>query len=73
MHTPLINDIPKILNLDHMKREFLWIGTQIVLTQGLEDLSNMVKVLFPTFFEDKDVVQIHYHELVGERPQDVIY
>lgn len=38
--------------LGHAKSEFLKIGTQLLLSQGLKDLSNMVEVLFPTLAED---------------------
>ena len=30
----------------------------------------MVEVLFPTLDEDRDFIQIHHHELVGEGSQD---
>jgi len=56
MHTILINDIPQILNLGHAKSAFLQIGTQLVLSLGLKDLSNMVEVLFPTLAEDQYVI-----------------
>ena len=62
MHTLLINDVPQILTLGHTKSTFLQIGTQLVLSQSLEDLSNMSEVLFPTLVEDQDIIQIHYHE-----------
>lgn len=52
MHTPLINDVPQISNLGHYKSSFLEIGTELVLPQGLEDLANMVEVLFPTLVKD---------------------
>jgi len=73
MHTPLINDVPQILNLGHAKSAFLQIDTQFALSQGLEDLSDMVYVLFPTLTEDQDVVQVHYHERVGKGPQDIVH
>ena len=62
MHTLLINYVPKVLNLGHIKSEFLHIGTQFVLSQGLEDLSNMKEVMFPTMAKDQDVIQINHHE-----------
>jgi len=33
----------------------------------------MVEVLFPTFDEYQDIIQIHHHELVGEGSQDVVH
>ena len=62
IHTPIINDVPQILNLGHTKSAFLQIGTQIVLSQSLEDFLNMVKVLLATVVEDQDVIQYHHHE-----------
>jgi len=62
MQTSLINEVPHILNLGHTKCAFLQIGTQFVLTQGLEDLWNMVKVLFPTLVKDQGIIQIHYQK-----------
>jgi len=56
MNTLLINYVPQILNLGHTKSAFLQIGTQLVLSKGLKDLSNMVEVLFPTLVEDQDVI-----------------
>jgi len=56
MHALLINDVPQILNLGHAKSAFLHISTQLVLSQGLEDLSNMVEVVFPNLAENKDVI-----------------
>lgn len=73
MHTSLINDVPKILNLGHTKISFLQIGTQFVVSRGFEDLSNMVELLLPTLAKDQDVVQRHYHEWSGEGLQEVIH
>jgi len=56
MKTPLINDVPHILNLGHAKSAFLQIGTQLVLAKGLKDPLNMVEVMFPTLVEDQDVI-----------------
>jgi len=56
MHPMLINDLPQILNLGHAKSAFLQVSTQLVLLQGLKDLSNMVEVLFPTMVEDQDFI-----------------
>jgi len=56
MYTPLINYVPKILNLGQAKGAFLQVSTQLVLSQGLKDLSNMVEVLVSTLLEDQDVI-----------------
>ena len=73
MHTLLINDVPHILNLGHTKISFLQIDTQLVLPQGLEDLSITVELLFPTLDEDKNVIQVRSPEWVGDEFQDVIH
>lgn len=56
MHTSLINDVACILNLGHTKSAFLEIGTQFVLSHVLEDLSDIVYVLFPSSAEYQDVI-----------------
>ena len=44
-----------------------------MLLQALEDLPNIVYVLFPTLIEDQDIVQVHYHERVGKGTKYVIH
>ena len=56
MYTLLINDVPQIVNLGQAKGEFLQVSTQLVFTQGLKDILNMVEVLFPTLVEDQDAI-----------------
>jgi hypothetical protein len=66
MHPPLINNVSEILNLGHAKIALLQIGTQLVLSQCLEDLSDVVEVLLPSLAEDQNVIQVHhYNELVN--------
>ena len=62
MYPPLINNVSQILNLSHAKSELLQIGTQLVLPQCLEDLSDVVGVLFPSMVEDYNVIQVHYYK-----------
>ena len=73
MHTPSIKNVSQILNLGHAKSALLQIGTQLVLPQCLEDLSDVMKVLFPSLAEDQNVIQVHHYEWVGEWPQDVVH
>ena len=73
MYPTVINNVSQILNLGHAKSALVQIGTQLVLLQCLEDLSDVVEVLFPSLAEDQDVIQVHYYKLVGEWPQDVIH
>ena len=62
MHPPFINNVSQILNLGHAKRTLLQIGTHLVLPQCLEDLSDVMKVLFPSLAEDQNVIQVHHYE-----------
>jgi hypothetical protein len=56
MHPTLINNVSQILNLGHARSEFLQIGTQLVLPQCLEDLLDVVEVLFPSLAEDQNFI-----------------
>ena len=62
MHPTLINNVSQILNLGHAKSALVQIGTQMVILQCLEDLSDVVEVLFPSLAEDQDVIQVHYYK-----------
>jgi hypothetical protein len=62
MHPMLINNVSKILNLGYAKSAFLQIGTQLVLSQCLEDLSDVVEVLFPSLAEDQNGIQVHHYK-----------
>ena len=73
MHPPLISNVSQILNLGHAKSALLQIGTELVFSECLEDLSDVVEVLFPSLAEDQDVIQVHYYKCVGEWPQDVVH
>ena len=66
-HAPQDN-VPQIMNLGHAKSVLLQIGTQLVLLQCLEDMLDVVEVLFPSLAEDQDVIQVHYYKQVGEWP-----
>jgi hypothetical protein len=33
----------------------------------------MLQVFHPTLVEDEDVIQIHHHKIIDERPQDIIH
>ena len=62
MHRPFINNVSQILNLGHAKSALLQIGTQLVLPQCLQDLSDVMKVLFPSLAEDQNVIQLHHYK-----------
>ena len=59
--------------MGYAKSAFLQISTQLVLPQCLEDLSDMVEVLFPSLAEDQNVIQVHHYTWVGEWPKDVVH
>ena len=61
MHPLLINNVSQILNPGHAKISLLQIGTQIMFSRCLEDLSDVVEVLFPSLVEwPQDVIhQLH--------------
>ena len=61
MYPTLTNNVSQILNLGHAKSALVQIGTQLVLPQILEDLLDVVEVLFPILAEDQDVIQVHYY------------
>jgi len=62
MTTPLINDVPHILNLGHTKKCIYPDWHTICVIAGFGGPINMVEVFFPTLFEDQYVVEIYYHE-----------
>ena len=62
MYPILINNVSHILNLGHAKSALVQIGTQLVLPQRLEDLADVVEVLFPSLVEYQDVIQVHYYK-----------
>jgi hypothetical protein len=33
----------------------------------------MLQVFYLILVEDEDVIQIHHHKIIGERPQDIIH
>jgi len=62
MHTTLIYDVTQIFTLAHAKGVFIQVGTQFVLPKCLKDLSDMLKVFFPTLAEDENVIEINNHK-----------
>jgi hypothetical protein len=69
MYPPLINNVSQILNLGYAKSAFLQIDTQLVLPQCLEDLLDVVEVLFPSLTEDQNVIQVQLYVKRLERKQ----
>jgi len=62
MYPLFINNVSQILNLGHAKSAFLQIFTQLVLPQCLENLSDVVEVLFPSLAKDQDVIQVYHYK-----------
>ena len=48
------------MNLGHAKSLILQIGTQLVLSQCLEDFLDVAEVLFPSLAEDQNVIQVYH-------------
>ena len=44
-----------------------------MLSKSVEDLVNVLQVIFPTFVENEDVIQIYDHKRIGEKSQDIIH
>ena len=44
-----------------------------MLSQGAQDLLNMLQMFLPGFAKDKDVIQIYDHKGVFEWPQYIIH
>ena len=73
MHPSFINNVSQILNLGHAKSALLQISTQLVLPQCLEDLSDVVKVLFPSLAKYQNVIKYTTtNELVNGRKMSSI-
>jgi len=62
MHPLFINNLSQILKLGHVESSFLQIGTQIVFLQCLDNMSDVVEVLFPTLAEDQNVIQVYHYK-----------
>ena len=42
-----------------------------MLSQCLENLSDVVKVLFPTLAKDQNVIQVYYYKGVGKSGEEL--
>ena len=45
----------------------------MVLPKSVEDLSKVLQVIYPTFAENEDVIQMYDHKRIGERSQDIVH
>ena len=44
-----------------------------MLSKSVEDPLKLLQVIFPTFAENEDVIQIYDHKRIGERSQDIVH
>jgi len=62
MNPLFINNVSQILNMGHAENEFLQIGTKLVFLQCLDNLSDVLEVLFTNLVEDQDVIQVYHYK-----------
>jgi hypothetical protein len=66
MYAMLINDVSQVMNHVHAEGEFFQVGIDLVLSQGVQNLLNMLQVLFPSRVVNDDDVQIHHYKIISE-------
>jgi hypothetical protein len=66
MHPMFINNVALV------EGAFLQIWTYLVFPKSVQNLLNVLQVLHPILAKDEDVIQIHYHKIIGERMQGII-
>ena len=67
MYAMLINDVSRVMDHVHAEGEFFQVGIEMVLSQGVQNLLNMLQVLCPSIVVDEDVIQVHHYKSIGER------
>ena len=60
------------MDLVHAKGGFLQVGVELVLSESVQNLMNMLQVFFPSLVVNEDVIQIHHYKSIGEWLQDII-
>jgi hypothetical protein len=73
MYSMLINDVAQVMNPVHAEGSFLQVGVELVLSQGVHNLLNMLQVFFPSLVVNEDIIQIHHYKSIGEWLQDIIH
>jgi hypothetical protein len=66
MYAMLINDVAQVMDLAHAEGEFFQVGVYLVLSQGVQDLLNMLQVFGPSLAINENVIQIHHYKIIGE-------
>ena len=56
MYSIGIHDVSQILDSIHAEWALFQIGVQLVLAQSIEDLLNVLQVLFPCSVVDEDII-----------------
>jgi hypothetical protein len=57
----------------HAEGSFFHVFILLVLSQGVQNLLNMMQVFHPSLVVDEDVIQIHHYKSIGERLQDIVH
>jgi hypothetical protein len=73
MYAMLINNVAQVMNHVHAEGEFFQVGVELVMSQGVQDLLNMLQVFFPSFTLNEDVIQIHHYKIIGEWSHDIVH
>ena len=66
MYAMLINDVAQVMNSIHAEGEFFQVGIELVLSQGVQNLLNMLQVFDPSLVVNENVIQIHHYKIIGE-------
>lgn len=56
MHNIGIHDVSQILDSIHVEWAFLYFGIQLLLSQGVEDLLNVLQMFYLGFVVDEDAI-----------------
>jgi hypothetical protein len=57
----------------HAEGAFFQVGIKLVLSQGVQNLLNMLQVFFLSLVVSEDVIQIHHYKSIGEWSQDIVH
>jgi hypothetical protein len=69
----LINDVAQVMDLVHAKRAFFQVGVYLVLSQGVQNLLNMLQVFDQSLDVNENVIQIHHYKSIGEWSHDIFH
>ena len=66
MYAMLINYVSQVMDLLHAEGAFFQVGVELVISQGVQNLLNMMQMLCPSLVVNEDVIQIHHYKIIGE-------